>query len=130
MCENLKAVIEAAAAGVPAVNVGDRQSGRLRASRSVIDSGETTREIRQAIMAALLHDVVEDTGIGIDEIATLTRIDRWFLHNIKEIVEMEEELEARIARAGAPSEPAQPTPAAEPKASSALPSRACAQARL
>jgi len=46
-------IIEAAAAGVPAVNVGDRQSGRLRASRSVIDSGETTREIRQAIMAAL-----------------------------------------------------------------------------
>jgi hypothetical protein len=31
-------------------------------------------------------------GFKIDAVYLLTNIDRWFLHNIKEIVEMEEEL--------------------------------------
>ncbi len=31
-------------------------------------------------------------GMGLDEIYELTRIDRWFLHNIKEIVDLEREV--------------------------------------
>jgi carbamoyl-phosphate synthase large subunit len=31
-------------------------------------------------------------GIGVEEIFQLTRIDRWFLTQIKEIVDFEEEL--------------------------------------
>lgn len=31
-------------------------------------------------------------GIGIDELHEMTKIDRWFLHNIRQIVEFEEEL--------------------------------------
>lgn len=33
-------------------------------------------------------------GISIDEIIEITKIDRWFLHNIKQIVETEKELQA------------------------------------
>ena len=32
-------------------------------------------------------------GMSIDKVYELTKIDRWFLHNIKEIVELEEEIE-------------------------------------
>jgi len=45
-------VIEAPAMGVPTVNVGDRQSGRLRAA-SVIDCPGTTESIEAAIKRAL-----------------------------------------------------------------------------
>src|ERR1051326_3914462 len=31
-------------------------------------------------------------GVSVDELFEITRIDRWFLHNIRQIVEMEEEL--------------------------------------
>jgi carbamoyl-phosphate synthase large subunit len=31
-------------------------------------------------------------GLGVDEIHEMTRIDRWFLHNIKQIVELENEI--------------------------------------
>ena len=43
---------EAPAVGVPTVNVGDRQKGRLRAA-SVIDCGESETEIAEAIETAL-----------------------------------------------------------------------------
>ena len=33
-------------------------------------------------------------GMGLDEIYALTKIDRWFLYNIKEIVELEKELQS------------------------------------
>lgn len=46
-------VIEAAAVGVPCVNVGSRQAGRLRGGVSVIDTGESFTEIRDAIGRAL-----------------------------------------------------------------------------
>lgn len=46
------ALVEAPALGVPTVNIGDRQRGRLRAA-SVIDCGETCDEIAQALARAL-----------------------------------------------------------------------------
>lgn len=46
-------IIEAASAGTPAVNVGDRQQGRQRSGRSVIDCGEVRGEVRAAIARAL-----------------------------------------------------------------------------
>jgi len=45
-------IIEAPALGVPTVNLGDRQRGRLRAA-SIIDCGETRIEIAAAIAKAL-----------------------------------------------------------------------------
>jgi GDP/UDP-N,N'-diacetylbacillosamine 2-epimerase (hydrolysing) len=45
-------IIEAPAAGVPTVNIGDRQKGRLRSS-SVIDCEATTSAIAEAIRRAL-----------------------------------------------------------------------------
>ena len=45
-------MIEAPAMGVPTVNLGDRQKGRLRAA-SIIDCGETAPEITAAVTAAL-----------------------------------------------------------------------------
>jgi GDP/UDP-N,N'-diacetylbacillosamine 2-epimerase (hydrolysing) len=46
-------IIEAASAGTPAVNVGDRQAGRQRSGSSVVDCGETLAEIAAAIRAAM-----------------------------------------------------------------------------
>ena len=46
-------IIEAASAGTAAVNVGDRQAGRQRSGRSVIDCGESVDAIRQAIVEAM-----------------------------------------------------------------------------
>ena len=46
-------IIEAACAGTPVVNVGDRQRGRQRSGPSVVDCGETYAAIRAAITAAL-----------------------------------------------------------------------------
>ena len=46
-------IIEAALAGTPAVNVGDRQAGRQRSGSSVVDCGETFTEIRAAVGVAL-----------------------------------------------------------------------------
>lgn len=57
-------LIEAPALRVPAVNIGDRQKGRLRAP-SVIDCKETAVSIRQAIERALepsFPGVLEDTA--------------------------------------------------------------------
>ena len=48
-------ILEAPAMGVPSVNVGDRQRGRLR-SPSVIDCAEQTEEIVSAIARALSPD--------------------------------------------------------------------------
>ena len=45
-------IIEAASAGTPAVNVGDRQKGRQRSGPSVIDCDETYESIRAAIETA------------------------------------------------------------------------------
>ncbi len=46
-------IIEAASAGTPAVNVGDREKGRQRSGRSVIDCDESCEGIRAAIETAL-----------------------------------------------------------------------------
>jgi len=45
-------IIEAPAMGVPTVNIGERQRGRIRA-RSVIDCGSTEKEIARALKEAL-----------------------------------------------------------------------------
>lgn len=45
-------IVEAPALGVPSVNIGDRQKGRLRTA-SVIDCGESQDDIRDAIERAL-----------------------------------------------------------------------------
>ncbi|HEX9085890.1 MAG TPA: UDP-N-acetylglucosamine 2-epimerase, partial [Gemmatimonadaceae bacterium] len=45
-------LIEAPAMGTPTINVGSRQSGRLRGD-SVIDASETTKSVRAAIEKAL-----------------------------------------------------------------------------
>ncbi len=42
-------IIEAPALGVPSVNVGDRQAGRERGGRTVVDSTEGYRSIRSAV---------------------------------------------------------------------------------
>jgi carbamoyl-phosphate synthase large subunit len=45
------------------------------------------------------------SGMSVDEIFEITKIDRWFLHNIRQIVEMEEELKScRGAASSAPTE--------------------------
>lgn len=46
-------IIESAFAGTPAVNVGPRQTGRLRGGPSIIDCGESRAAIRAAIATAL-----------------------------------------------------------------------------
>jgi UDP-N-acetylglucosamine 2-epimerase (non-hydrolysing)/GDP/UDP-N,N'-diacetylbacillosamine 2-epimerase (hydrolysing) len=51
-------ILEAPASGTPAVNIGDRQRGRLR-SPSVIDCAETTDEIIVAIRRALSAEFQE-----------------------------------------------------------------------
>lgn len=48
-------LIEAPSMGVPTVNIGDRQKGRLRAS-SVIDCGETSDDILTALKIAMSHE--------------------------------------------------------------------------
>lgn len=48
-------LLEAPAIGVPTVDIGPRQQGRLRAP-SVLHCGESTEEIRQALQAALSAD--------------------------------------------------------------------------
>jgi len=45
-------IVEAPALGTPAVNIGDRQKGRLKAS-SIIDSAEKKSDITEAIKRAL-----------------------------------------------------------------------------
>lgn len=51
-------IIEAATAGTPAVNVGDRQDGRERSGRGVIDADESRSSIRAALgRAKRLHVV-------------------------------------------------------------------------
>ncbi|MDB9702532.1 UDP-N-acetylglucosamine 2-epimerase [Rhodospirillales bacterium] len=55
-------IIEAPAFGVPTVNIGDRQKGRLRAA-SVIDCAATTEDISRAMTTALskeFRDAYED----------------------------------------------------------------------
>ena len=46
-------IIEAAMAGTPVVNVGDRQEGRERSGSSVIDAGESSSSIALALQCAL-----------------------------------------------------------------------------
>ena len=45
-------ILEAPALGIPSVNIGDRQKGRIRAA-SVIDTGEIADDVRAAISRAL-----------------------------------------------------------------------------
>ncbi len=46
-------IVEAGAAGVPVVNIGRRQAGRLRAGTGVLDCAESTAAIRSALRRAL-----------------------------------------------------------------------------
>lgn len=46
-------IIEAPAAGTPAVNIGPRQQGRERGGRTVVDADESFKSIREAIRKAL-----------------------------------------------------------------------------
>ena len=46
-------ILEAPLLGTPVVNVGDRQAGRQRAGRAVVDTAETEANLRQALRAAL-----------------------------------------------------------------------------
>ena len=48
-------LIEAPALGKAAVNIGDRQKGRLKAS-SVIDAAENRKDIARAMQSALSED--------------------------------------------------------------------------
>jgi UDP-N-acetylglucosamine 2-epimerase len=64
-------IIEAATAGTAVVNVGDRQQGRERAGRSVINAKENASAIRRAIAQALrsrprmgVHTVYGDGKTG------------------------------------------------------------------
>ena len=63
-------LIEAPAVGVPTIDIGDRQAGRLRAE-TIIHCGETADEITQAIRQAMdpsfhaaMHDTVPPYGGG------------------------------------------------------------------
>jgi UDP-N-acetylglucosamine 2-epimerase len=74
-------IIESAAAGIPAVNVGPRQAGRLRCGRGVIDCpyGEkhVLRGIRDSLRAHVRSDKsVYGDGRAGERIATvLARVD-------------------------------------------------------
>lgn len=48
-------IIEVPSFGIPTVNIGDRQKGRVRAE-SVIDCGNSVQEIEDALRIALSHD--------------------------------------------------------------------------
>lgn len=48
-------IIEAPSFGIPTVNIGDRQKGRVRAE-SVIDCGNSVQEIEDALKTALSHE--------------------------------------------------------------------------
>jgi carbamoyl-phosphate synthase large subunit len=44
------------------------------------------------------------TGMGLEEIHELTQIDPWFLYNVKQIIEMEEEISAEALKRGSAEE--------------------------
>jgi len=56
-------IIESAAAGVPAVNIGPRQQGRLKCGPSVIDSSPGRRAVLRAIRRALRVRVRSDKSV-------------------------------------------------------------------
>ena len=51
-------IIETPAFGIPTINIGDRQKGRLRTA-SIIDCGETTADIVAAVNKAISSDFIE-----------------------------------------------------------------------
>ena len=56
-------VIEAAAAGTPAVNIGARQAGRQRNGRAVVDTDETRSAIREGLRKALAkRPIIQSSG--------------------------------------------------------------------
>ncbi len=78
-------MIEAATAGTPVVNVGNRQAGRQRAGRSIIDCSETPASIRAAIDRALkLRPIMGrrtaygdgTAGVRIAELLAQARVDQ------------------------------------------------------
>lgn len=58
-------VIEAASAGVPAVDIGSRQAGRLRAT-SVLHAGDVQEEVQTAIELALQIDRKDGALVDVD----------------------------------------------------------------
>jgi len=80
-------IIEAATAGTPSVNVGNRQAGRLRAGPSVIDCGEDYASIRRALQRALRARPrttrvygAGDAGRKIAEILASIPLNRYLWH--------------------------------------------------
>jgi carbamoyl-phosphate synthase large subunit len=86
--EALQKALRSLEIGAPGLSGGRRWGGREIPPREEIERklitpcAERIFFIRHAFRA----------GFDIDAIYQLTKIDRWFLHNIKEIVDMEEEL--------------------------------------
>ncbi|MCH8807785.1 MAG: UDP-N-acetylglucosamine 2-epimerase (hydrolyzing) [Planctomycetes bacterium] len=82
-------IIEAAAAGTPAVNVGTRQNGRQTTGRAIVHCGESYVSIRSALSAALRKRVVAGAatpygdgraGRRIARILAGVRLSRGLLH--------------------------------------------------
>ncbi len=86
--EALQKALRSLEIGAPGLSGGRRWGGRELPPREEIEGklitpcAERIFYIRHALRA----------GFDLDAIYQLTKIDRWFLHNIKEIVDMEEEL--------------------------------------
>ncbi|NUM88970.1 MAG: UDP-N-acetylglucosamine 2-epimerase (hydrolyzing) [Bdellovibrionales bacterium] len=81
-------IVEAPALGVPTVNIGDRQRGRLTAS-SVVSCGSSAREIADGLEMALstdfrarLKDITNPYGAGGAEDTILGKLVSVPLHNV------------------------------------------------
>lgn len=86
-------IIEAGAAGTPAVNIGPRQKGREVNGNAVVHCGESLREIRAALREALRKRPItrpaERYGDGragrrIADVLARTKLDERFMHKIND----------------------------------------------
>ena len=82
-------IIEAPAMGLPVVNIGPRQNGRLRAAQTVIDAAETFESIFAALSRALARRPKKpsatpygtgDAGLKIARILSRVRLDERLRH--------------------------------------------------
>lgn len=67
-------IIEAGAAGTPTVNIGDRQQGRERTGKLVVDAGQTLASIRHALARALRKGAGTTRRSAIRRVGTGQRI--------------------------------------------------------
>lgn len=65
--------------------------GNVKASGEILGAICENLRVPGAERVFYIGDALR-AGIGIDKIYELTKIDKWFLHNIKEIIELEKEL--------------------------------------